>query len=262
MSLNINRLLSTLFINSLFHRLQSLVLIEPEPDTLMLILEELIFLPRLGSLTIEQLHHLKDLTDIYRIILDLPMLTYYKISTVYSDLCISLPMSTNEHSSPPEYLIINHYCTFNELLAILFYTPELCHVSFMQSRKIDATIEIIFPFISTNLTYLRICVRHVKFDEFEMFIHHIRPKLKVLVFITLSEKIAYLDAHRWEQLIVQDLPQLEKFSLQYYECIDDTNESNIYFGESNPFLTPFWLERQWIFQTEIECEYIIYSIYP
>ncbi len=86
--------------------------------------------------------------------------------------------------------------------------------------------------------------------------------MKVLIFITLSEEIAYLDARRWEQLIVQDLPQLEKFSLQYYEPVDDTNKSNIYLEESNPFLTSFWLERQWIFQTEIECEYIIYSICP
>ncbi len=120
-------------------------------------------------------------------------------------------MSTNEHSSRLEYLIIDHCYTFNKLSTILSYTPQLRHLSFVESHKIDATIEIICPFISTNLTYLHIRVRHVKFDEFEMFIRQIRSKLKVLIFITLSEEIAYFDAHRWEQLIVQDLSQLENF---------------------------------------------------
>jgi hypothetical protein len=228
----------------------------------MLILDELINLPRRCSLTIENLHLVKDLTDIYRIILALPMLTYYKISTINLDVSISLPISINEQSSPLKYLIINHSCTFNELSTIISYTPQLRHLTFIESYKIDANIEIIFPLISTNLTYLRIHVRHVKFDEFEIFIRQIHSKLKVLIFITSSEEIAYFDAHRWEELIMQDLPQLEKFSLKYYECIDDTNESKIYFGESNPFFSLFWLERQWIFETEIECENIIYSIFP
>src|SRR5271156_4282053 len=135
------------------------------------------------------------------------------MSTSYSDLCISLPMSTNEQSSPLEYLIIDHYCTFNELSAILSYTPQLRHLSFMESHKIDATIGIIIPLIPIHLTYLCIRVRHVTFDEFEMFIRQIRPKLKVLMFSTSSEEIAYFDAYRWERFILQNLRQLEKFSL-------------------------------------------------
>jgi hypothetical protein len=88
--------------------------------------------------------------------------------------------------------------------------------------------------------------------------------LKVLNYITRSEDIAYLNARRWEEFILQDLPQLEKFSLQYYECIDDDedHESKINFSGSNPFLTSFWLERQWLLDVEIECENIIYSIGP
>jgi hypothetical protein len=74
--------------------------------------------------------------------------------------------------------------------------------------------------------------------------------------------MAYLDAHRWEQLIVQDLPQLEKFSLQYYKLLEDTTESNVYFKESNPFLSSFWLDRQWMFEIELERDFIIYSVRP
>jgi hypothetical protein len=262
MSTNINQMASTLFIDSSLHRLQSLVLIEPEPDTLMSILGKLIDLPRLCSLTIKELRHLKDLTDIYRLILALPMLTYYKISTstMYSNVSIPLPMSTK--TSPLEYLIINDPCTFNELSTILSYTPYLCHLNFTESDKNNAPIRMIIPSIPIHLTYLRVHLCHVTFDEFEIFIRQSRPKLKILMFSTSLEEVAYMDAYRWEQLIVQDLPQLEKFSLRYHERNDDKDQSNIHFEESNPFFSSFWLERQWMFETEIIAEYFIYSVRP
>jgi hypothetical protein len=176
-----------------------------------------------------------------------------------------MPISTNQQPSTIEYLIIDHYCTFNELSAIVSYTPQLRHLNFLESYQVPGAFGI--PLLSklTNLTYLRIRVHHVKFDEFEMFIRQIRPKLKVLVFIALFEEIAYFDADRWEQLIVQDLPELKNFSLRYYEGTEDDEEghdSKLNFGGSNPFLSSFWLERQWLLNMEIECENIIYSICP
>ncbi len=261
MSLNINQLVSTLFIDSSCYHLQSLVLIEPEPDTLMLILKKLINLPHLRSLTIEELPKLKDLTAIYRIILALPMLTYYKISTtLFSNVSISLPMSTKP--SPLEYLIIDDPCTFNELSTILSYTSQLRRLNFTESDKKNAPIRMIIPLIPIHLTYIRIHVSHVTFDDFQIFIRQSRAKLKVLMFTTSLEDLAYMDAYRWERIILQDLPQLEKFSLEYRERNDDKDESNIHFGESNPFFSSFWLERQWIFETEINAEYYIYSVRP
>ncbi len=50
-----------------------------------------------------------------------------------------------------------------------------------------------------------------------------------------SEDINYLDVARWERLILQELPQLEEFHFQYYECIDYENESSTYLGEPNQF---------------------------
>ncbi len=77
---------------SSIHHLQSIVLIRPVSDTLISILGKLIHLPRLCSLTIEELCSVKDRTTIYRLILALPMLTYYKISTEYSNQSVSLPI--------------------------------------------------------------------------------------------------------------------------------------------------------------------------
>jgi hypothetical protein len=202
----------------------------------------------------------KDLTAIYRLILALPMLTYYKISTEYSNQSVSLPISTQ--SSPLEHLIMNYDCNFNDLSMVLSYTPQLRHLRFMESDKNSTSIRMITPSIPTHLTYLRIHVSHVIFDEFEIFIRQLHPILKVLIFSTSSEDIAYMDACRWERFILQDLPHLKKFSLQYQERNDDKDLSSIHFRGSNPFFSSFWLDRQWIFETEINCEYFVYSVCP
>jgi hypothetical protein len=259
MSNKINQLASILFIDSSLHRLQSLVLIEPELDTLMTILEKLIYLPRLCSLTIKKLRYFHDLTAIYRLILALPMLTYCKISTLSFNVSISLPMSTQP--SPLKYLIINDSCSFKELSTILSYTPQLRHLDFMEPTNMKTAIRMIIPLIPIHLTYLRIYVSHVTFDEFEIFIRQSCSKLKVLMFSTASGQIAYMDAYRWEQLIVQDLPQLEKFSLEY-SVLRCEGRFHIQFEESNLFFSSFWLERQWMFETEISAPYFIYSIRP
>ncbi len=260
MSFRVNRLVSMSFIDSSFHRLQSIVLIEPEQNKLMLILEKLIDLPRLRSLTIEELCSVKDLTAIYRLVLALPMLTYYKISGSYSYESISLPISIQPR--PLEYLIMNHDCNFNDLSMVLSYTPQLRHLRFMESDKNSTSIRMIIPSIPIHLTYLRIHVSHVTFDEFEIFIRHLSPKLKVLMFSTSFEDIAYMDACRWKRFILQDLTHLEKFSLQYHESNYDKDESNMDFRETNPFFSSFWLKRQCTFEIQPECEHIIYSVCP
>jgi hypothetical protein len=202
----------------------------------------------------------KDLTAIYRLILTLPMLTYYKISTEYSNQSVSLPISTQ--SSPLEHLIMNHDCNFNDLSVVLSYTPQLRHLRFMESDKNITSIRMIIPSIPIHLTYLCIHVSHVTFDEFEIFIRQLHPKLKVLMFSTSFEDIVYMDACRWKRFILQDLPHSEKFSLQYHESNYDKDESNMDFRETNPFFSSFWLKRQCIFEIQPECEHIIYSICP
>jgi hypothetical protein len=261
---NFNQLFGLLYINSSFQRLESVVLLSPEPDTLMLILNELISLPCLFSLTIEPFHFLNDFTDIYRVVLTLSALKYYKISASYSPVSNLLPISTNQQLSTIEYLIMDHSSTFNQLSAIASYMPRLRHLSFFESFDLPATFGIPLPSTLTNLTYLRIRVSHVTFDQFEMFIRQIRPKLKVLIFITLYGKMTNFDAYRWEQLIVRDLPLLEQFSLRHFEGTEggEDYEPEINFRGSNPFLSSFWLERQWIFDVKTEDDSIIYSVGP
>ena len=109
---------------------------------------------------------------------------------------------------------------------------------------------------------LRPKIKTFSFNEFEMFIRRLPVKLKVLKLSTSLEDAAYMNADRWERFLQQDLPQLEKFSLEYHECNDDKDESNIDFREINPFFSSFWLNRRYTFEIEPTCEHTIYSVRP
>ncbi|CAF3608334.1 unnamed protein product [Rotaria sp. Silwood1] len=250
---------SSFSIDSSFDHLESLTLNYLDADVLMSILFNLSSLPRLFSLTINMWNVLEDLTDIYRTILALPMLKFFKFSIGSSDLSISLPIVTNKQFSTIEYLIMDHFCTRSELFTIISYTPQLRHLYFMHTEDDNSNIESILPMTLTNFS---VCMYDVTFDEFEMFISKIYSKLKVLYIITYFEDIVYLNAARWEQFILQYLPQLEKFNFEYYEHIDYENESPSYFDEPNQFTSSFWIERRWLFEAKIDVEDIMYSVRP
>jgi hypothetical protein len=100
------------------------------------------------------------------------------------------------------------------------------------------------------------------FDEAEIFIRKINAKLKILS-IKQAEDRASLDAHRWEQIILQCFPDLEKFYLNYFDNVNEDHQYPVYSGELNQFSSSFWIERQWVFSTELTAEEgIIHSISP
>jgi hypothetical protein len=140
--LKTNHFFSSFFVDSSFYRLESLLLNRLDPDLLMSVLLKLPSLPRLFSLTIDMLNVLNDLADIYQIFFTLPILKYYKFSIGNIDLSISLPISTNKQYSTIEHLVIDHSCTFSQLFSILSYTPQLCHLNFMNMDINDSIVGI------------------------------------------------------------------------------------------------------------------------
>jgi hypothetical protein len=168
-------------------------------------------------------------------------------------------MSTNKQLSPIEYLLIVHSCTFDELFTILSYTPQLRRLNLLNSINIDTNIQTILPITLSNLTDISIPMDNVTFDEFEILIRKINVKLKVLRVTTRAQDINFLNARRWEKLILKSLSQLEEFYLRYYEPV---NKYPIYSGVPNQFTSSFWIERQWTFEAEIIGESINYFIRP
>ncbi|CAF2573922.1 unnamed protein product [Rotaria sp. Silwood2] len=171
-------------------------------------------------------------------------------------------MAINKQQSTIEYFSIHHRCTLNELYAIISYTPQLRRLNLCHKFEIDSNIRTILPITLSNLTNVSIHMHHEKFDEFEIFIRKICSKLKILRVNTYSQDIAFLNAYRWEKLILQSLSQLEEFYLRYYERAGPVHKYPMYNGQLNQFVSSFWIERQWIFETEINSESIIYLVGP
>ncbi len=99
------------------------------------------------------------------------------------------------------------------------------------------------------------------FNELEIFITKIFSNLKSLCIIE-SEDITFLDAYRWEQLILNYFPQLDKFYLLCDDHVDNEQKYLIYTGRLNRFSSSFWIERQCLFEAEVRDTDIEYAIHP
>jgi hypothetical protein len=252
-------------INSSFTHLESLTLDTMDPDILLILLFHLASLPRLFSLIINQQKELQELNDFYLFIFNLPKLKYLKFSVdVYpiSNVTVSLPMPPSQRSSTIEYLVIDHPCNSQDLSNIIAYTRHLYRLSVIHTLDIKENFPIIIPMAILNLTDLSIHLSSVSFDKLERLISRIDAKLKILRLDIISDDTAYVNAHRWEQLILQYLPRLEKLYFKYFDFIAEHLETQTYSERRNEFFSSFWLERQWILEADTESELNIYSIRP
>ncbi|CAF1507852.1 unnamed protein product [Adineta steineri] len=254
-------------IDSSFHRLQSIRLNGLKVEKLLIILFYLKSLPRLFTLTIfindenyDDLH----LENIYPLIFSLPTLKYSKLSTPGSAFRMNITHAMNKTFSTIEYLVIDHYCTLNELNSILHYTPQLRRLS---CNRVIGSDEKFKEDLSMKLPHLK-CIRFgeiwAAFDEFEVFIKEISSQLQILR-IHICSKKDYLNGNLWEQLIKKYMPQLKTFDFHFDQYFGDECEidlSDLLDEFINRFNSPFWIERKWIRELQVLSRKIFFSIHP
>jgi hypothetical protein len=257
---NIHLFLSMCTIDLSFNRLESLVLNGIRSYKLVLLLFALPSLPRLFSMNIKLDDNLHDLNDIYQLIFRLPLLKSNKFSLSAYEESILLPIAKDDQFSAIEYLDINHSCTLNELIAMLSYTPRLRHLICDRLIESDQKIGKEVLITLSKLTHLSIYRCNLLFDEFEIFIRKISSKVKALR-VTTSWVETYLDADRWERLILQHMPHLRIFDFEYAEFVDSDFDPKSYHAQFNRFTSPFWVERRWRFELEIDNQRVFYSIH-
>ncbi|CAF1177593.1 unnamed protein product [Adineta steineri] len=254
-------------IDSTFHRLESIFLHGTGRDKLLTTLVHLKSLPRLFTLTIftnDKNYKNLDLGKIYQLIFSLPKLKYNRLCVPRYVLPIYIPHVINQQFSTIEYLVIDHFCTLDELNSILHYTPQLrrlsCHGVIESDEEFKEDLSLKLP----HLKYIYFQNCDASFDEFEVFIKEISSQLQIFN-INIYWNKDYLDSNRWEQLIKEYMPQLKKFYFHFNQYFyDDDRKINLSDSTDkfiNQFSSLFWVERKLFRELRIDCEEMNFSIH-
>jgi hypothetical protein len=105
----------------------------------------------------------------------------------------------------------------------------------------------------------------ILFDQFESMVKNLFNQVQVL-YISTDNDVAYMDANRWERLILSHMPYLRIFDIAIR--YSSTNEGTVsYVTLINRFNSSFWVERQWffgynIFRGKFLKSVILYSTNP
>ncbi|CAF1256079.1 unnamed protein product [Adineta steineri] len=235
--LYIDKFLSSFNINSSLDRLQSIYLRNIQANTLSVLLKNCIHLPRLISLDIMSCHQSIDLCQIYSLIFNLPVLKYLKITSHGFKSSAALPFAMeNQQLSMIEHLVIEHGVTFNDLAAILSYTSNLSHLTFLHDDvENDLSTEIISLMDLSKLTHISMTIIYLKFDELEIFLRKLPCTLKSF---NLDFYFNYnVTTHDEDDFI-------------FYDCVCDQ------------FVSSFWINRKWFVEVAYTRDTISIIIKP
>ncbi|CAF1522426.1 unnamed protein product, partial [Rotaria sordida] len=244
-----------------FIRLQTIILDYVQEKNFNKFFDYLICLTTLHAITISFVEDFSSL-DIISQIFRLSTLKYCKIE--YRQL-LSTDF-TYYDSSPIECLIINGRFPFSAFHNLLCCLPKLQHLSINCLCKHDGYQER-NKLSSIQLQYLKhvsLKFDYVRFDEFEKIIKEFFYHIQILR-LTIAGDETYLDATRWQQLILFHMPYLRIFDIHHQAFLVNMNSS--YHDIINQFNSSFWNEKKWFFTHQHNREYrldsgIFYSTGP
>ncbi|CAF4321634.1 unnamed protein product [Rotaria sp. Silwood2] len=206
------------------------------------------------------IYQCKNPNDFFRLIFTLPQLKSCRFH-YYNGNDIALPITTKEQHSTIETLALYTGYSLNEILTLTSYTPNLRRLIIPNGMDHNINIQRLLSIRLPNLTYLSTRFYTLNFHEFEIVIKKICSTLKILHIEFLVQDVNFLDGDCWENLILTSLPYLEELHFIYDEDFSPDDEQ-IYSGRLNSFNSPFWIDRRWFFEVEIDSESVNYIVRP
>jgi len=227
---------------SKFIRLKTLILDNIKAKYLENILSHLKSLSELQSLTINLFDHIENSSLFYRQIFRLSRLKYCQIK--FEATLDREPLFFENKPSPIEHLVIKTRFRYQSFFNLLSYLPKLRYLSIDGLDGSSYQHVTSSSIILNDFKHVSLKLDLISFDQFEIivknsfrFIEHLR--------VTTKYDPAYLNAKRWEQLIVTYMPNLRVFDINHDGLVQNGPLS--YHDLINQFNTSFWIERKWFF---------------
>jgi hypothetical protein len=231
---------------SKFLRLEKLILDNIDAKYLNNILNQSIHLPKLHSLVLTLADCLQHPDKLFFHIFRLPKLKYCKLTyQAKSGLLPSIICFNKCESSPIEHLVINGDFRIDAFHDLLSYLPRLRHLSIDRLIGFEYADMKLCSIESKHLKYISLNFDTVDFNGFEQLAKYFFSSIEVL-HIKATYDQSYLDAKRWEQLILSYLPNLRIFDLNYDNEVF-LDSPAIYHDLLNQFTSRFWTDRKCFF---------------
>ncbi|CAF4392992.1 unnamed protein product, partial [Adineta steineri] len=155
----------------------------------------------------------------------------------------SLPFATNKYSLI-EQLVLKNHIRLDTLYIILSYVPQIRRLSISYLLAPEKRQDMTFSITLNNLTYMSLKLNYFGFHHFELLAKDLFHNLQVLC-LYASAEITYLDANRWQNLILSHIPNLTIFDFEYvYFKWSKKNMMSAYKNLIKNFNCSFWIERQ------------------
>ncbi|CAF1281594.1 unnamed protein product [Rotaria sordida] len=229
-----------------FVRLETLIFHNIDAKYLHNILNQSIHLPKLHSLVITLADCVQDPNKLFLNILRLPRLKYCKITYQTKKVSRSLEVCfDNCEVSPIEHLVMNCRFPIDSFNRLLCYVPELRHLSIdclIESNDTDIKL---CPILLKHLKYVSLNIDNVLFNGFELLVKNYFHSIEVLRLTTRMDQ-TYLNANRWEKLILSSMPNLRIFDFHHDNSVFEDSPVT-YHDLVHQFTSQFWIERQWFF---------------
>ncbi|CAF1319794.1 unnamed protein product [Adineta ricciae] len=241
--------------------LRSLIIEHIESKYLEHLLNQLIPLSHLSSLSIATIDAVKDLAPIYQQTFRLPSLRYCKLSLkhvmTWKHLVDSIPACRHNESDSIEHLIIDDDISCSQLDNLLSYVPRLRHLSIKLFDNHDPLPNSGSCHLLANLTVLSLeFYLNVAFETLEYIFINNFPSVEVLHISGDDESV---DANRWQQIISTHLLKLRIFDARFDSHLDFPAERVAYDEKIKFFQSPFWIEHQWFFRIQFHKKSYIYG---
>ncbi|CAF1958617.1 unnamed protein product [Rotaria magnacalcarata] len=125
-----------------------------------------------------------------------------------------------------QYFIINGQFPFSGLNNLLSCLPQLRHISieaFVNSNDTVKTDDLSYCIQLPYLKYVSCKLNSIDFNKFEDIIKKYFNYVEILRLTTNSDE-TYLNAKRWQQLIVSHIPYLRIFDMKYQGSIGNKHD--------------------------------------